>query len=204
MRTLLSTEQSSSSIYPRYSTKSSYGLSSDSSSSSSYRLSNTKNQNEKQNFYDENTKSPIRIPIERHDLSPVSKFREEQKGYIYKSKLSPCSSSSSRINNNNRHMQSNYKSSMLSDLPETPARTTAAYKSNKTSPINYYSTNASTSNSNKQQQYYEKTKHQQQYHTENISQSVGSGSGGVGSSRYNKFSPYRVIKYTDNEDDKLY
>jgi hypothetical protein len=195
MRTLLSTEQSSSSIYPRYSTKSSYGLSSD-SSSSSYRLSNTKNQNEKQNFYDENTKSPIRIPIERHDLSPVSKFREEQKGYIYKSKLSPCSNSN---NNNNRHMQSNYKSSMLSDLPETP-RTTAAYKSNRTSPINYYSTNASTSNSNKQQ-YYEKAKHQQQYHTENISQSVG---GGSGFSRYNKFSPYRVIKYTDNEDDKLY
>ena len=147
MRTLLSTEQNnsvSSSIYPRYSTtKTSYPLSSSSSlSDSSYRrISSTSSssrqpqqqyteteQQHKHYMYDERSGAVgVRLPIERqYDLSPVSKFREEQKGYIYKSKLS----SGAAANNNSK--QTTYKSSMLSAadlLSETTSRN--GYKSNK-------------------------------------------------------------------------
>ena len=193
MRTLLSTEQNSSSIYPKYTTV-----------SKSYKpdTTNRYTRNENEPIYAPIQSRSVKLPIERQDLSPVSRFREEQKGALFNANLSSANKTSclsNKYNQADNKQESNtipiYSSSLLyAELPEMSCRNPNSIRynkskinsfkniENKTSTLNYCSTNASGSK-------YEKN-------------SLASDSTPRPTARFNN--PYKLIKYSDNEDDKLF
>jgi hypothetical protein len=146
------------------------------------------------------TSRSVKLPIERHDLSPVSKFREEQKGALYNSNLPTAYSSIKATPTNGHHKYSSfssasrqdntipvYSSSLLySELAERNPSLRNAYKS-KPNPIKNIENQ--TTNSSYPSSKYERF-------TGETASSSRSGT------RFN--STYKVIKYSDIDDDKLY
>ena len=204
MRTLLSTEQNS---YPRYSmaAKSAYTAgSSINNNTNADRL--CRNGISEPSYY--GASRSVKLPIERHDLSPVSKFREEQKGAIYNSNLSAAYSSVKTAPSNSHYHHQNhnhkyssissasrpdnsipvYASSLLySELAERNPSLRHAYKS-KPNPTKNIE-NPATKNSAYPSSKYERLTAETAYSSRPTT-------------RFN--STYKVIKYPDIDDDKLY
>jgi hypothetical protein len=149
----------------------------------------------------------VKLPIERHDLSPVSKFREEQKGALYNSNLSTTyssvktSPSTNGHHHNHNHKYSSpssasrqdnsipvYASSLLySELTERNPSLHHAYKSKANSTKNIE--NPATTNSAYPSSKHERLTAETAYYSRPTT-------------RLN--STYKVIKYPNINDDKLY